>query len=474
MSNDDGNNNKVGVDFGTASGPTIKAERREERPVHISIVMDATKSREMSIENAKTDFAKQMQRLKEITQSVSSLENLHISLFSFGETGSTYHGIFDDPTEVSAAFDQIECTGAPTQICSTLQHAQDLVLEHGLVPIDAALVIGDTADSGRMTNLNKEHPNFFRDTHQNLRETGVEFGAPIITMLDETDLRDGVGTHWFDKPAMQELSESSGVFGCPIDHDADITFTDYVAAVAAIRSGPEAVQELQESGLVGEKAWSQFSQATQETIHRPAKVIYRDMYPYRHCQSMRDIQEGLDGNRRRITFWGALGSTLAAAGLACCLLKNCNDGTVEAISTSSIETNFDSFSESGRLTFNEVNKPVNFEQNSAQVTEHFALQLDELGKYLEENPDEFNRLIITGHTSTEGTEHYNSDLSFNRAQAVVNYLNEYFEIPFTLEARGAGESTPRFTGDYANDGTLLDSDKAAANRRVVFESVLGR
>ena len=489
--------NRVSVEFDEVSDPTVIAERRSDDPISIAVVMDATKSRESNIESSKIDFESQMRRLKQIVEEVSSLVNLQIGLFTFGENGPVAYGFSHDPMNTAQIFNDIECTQAPTQICSTLYEVKNFADAYD-VSVDAALVIGDSVDSGRVEEF-KNNPNIFPDTLKNLGETGLNFGAPIITMLDETELRDGEGTHWFDRNAMQQLSESSGVQGCPVDHDTDITFVDYVASVAAMRVGPEAVRELKDSGLVNEEVWESFPEKTQDTIYKPdpIRIIYQEI-PSLGEDLILENQRLILGNRRRITGWGLLTSTLAAAGLACCILRGCADDSTTPVvmpvpaepvincgcdtglvETDDIPEEALDFDESGRITFNEashnqVNQQVNFERDSDTISPSFEMQLNQLGELLERNPGGFDGLIITGHTSTLGTEEYNLELSLRRAQSVVDYLEANFEISFPLEARGAGESEPIFMGDYTADDVLIDSTKAEANRRVVFQAVLGR
>ena len=69
---------------------------------------------------------------------------------------------------------------------------------------------------------------------------------------------------------------------------------------------------------------------------------------------------------------------------------------------------------------------VNFEFDSANLTEGAQGHLDLLGEVLAEQ--DTIRISLEGHTDQTGTESYNKDLSFNRAEAVKNYLVENFTI----------------------------------------------
>ena len=69
------------------------------------------------------------------------------------------------------------------------------------------------------------------------------------------------------------------------------------------------------------------------------------------------------------------------------------------------------------------------------------------------------RLSIEGHTDSDGTEEHNSELSQNRANAVVNYLVRKYGVDANrLEAKGWGESKPIDSNDTA--------EGKANNRRV--------
>lgn len=68
-------------------------------------------------------------------------------------------------------------------------------------------------------------------------------------------------------------------------------------------------------------------------------------------------------------------------------------------------------------------------------------------------------ITIIGHTSTEGTESYNQDLSERRAQAVVDSLVERGFDPEIISAEGRGETEPLVSPE-------LDETARSLNRRV--------
>lgn len=82
---------------------------------------------------------------------------------------------------------------------------------------------------------------------------------------------------------------------------------------------------------------------------------------------------------------------------------------------------------------------VNFELNSAELRPGSEPVLDDLHEGLEGTE---GIVTIEGHTSTEGTDENNFDLSQRRAQAVVDAVVERGLDESSLEAVGKGESEP--------------------------------
>lgn len=104
---------------------------------------------------------------------------------------------------------------------------------------------------------------------------------------------------------------------------------------------------------------------------------------------------------------------------------------------------------------------VNFQYNSADLTEEGARQTEELGKalrtILEENQG--SKFILVGHTDMFGSEQYNLSLSKDRAESVRAYLNRSFpDLAGSLRAEGAGKRYPLFD--------TSDEESQKLNRRV--------
>ena len=100
---------------------------------------------------------------------------------------------------------------------------------------------------------------------------------------------------------------------------------------------------------------------------------------------------------------------------------------------------------------------VNFDVNSAEIlAESDQVLADLFDRLIAEGA---SQVSIVGHTSTEGTDDYNMDLSERRAQAVVNDLvGRGFEAG-NLSAVGMGESEPLLSPDPTETARSL-------NRRV--------
>ncbi len=109
--------------------------------------------------------------------------------------------------------------------------------------------------------------------------------------------------------------------------------------------------------------------------------------------------------------------------------------------------------ETGRI----VTHGILFDSDSYVIKGESFKTLKDIGQLLED--DASLRLSIEGHTDSDGSEEHNTELSQNRAKAVVNYLAQNYGISADrLEARGWGESKPIDTNDTA--------EGKANNRRV--------
>ncbi len=102
---------------------------------------------------------------------------------------------------------------------------------------------------------------------------------------------------------------------------------------------------------------------------------------------------------------------------------------------------------------------ITFELNSADLKEEAYPILDQLVKFLKQNPD--IKVEISAHTDDLGSEQYNLKLSLRRANSVVEYLKEHGISPDRMIAIGYGESRPLVPND--------SDEHRAMNRRVEFK-----
>lgn len=102
---------------------------------------------------------------------------------------------------------------------------------------------------------------------------------------------------------------------------------------------------------------------------------------------------------------------------------------------------------------------IYFDTDKAVIKDKSVATMDEIAKMLKQNPKE--KILIVGHTDTEGTFEYNQKLSDKRAKAVVQMLVEKYGISLKrLHAAGASYACPA-----ASNSTEEGREK---NRRVVL------
>ena len=99
-----------------------------------------------------------------------------------------------------------------------------------------------------------------------------------------------------------------------------------------------------------------------------------------------------------------------------------------------------------------------FEFNKTELLPESYIELDKIAAFMIEN--NINRIEISGHTDSEGSDAYNQKLSEGRAKAVVDYLISRGVHPVSMEAAGYGKTRPVDTN--------LTEEGRAKNRRVEF------
>jgi outer membrane protein OmpA-like peptidoglycan-associated protein len=120
-----------------------------------------------------------------------------------------------------------------------------------------------------------------------------------------------------------------------------------------------------------------------------------------------------------------------------------------------------SLSDSGFDDLPSVDLQINFEYDSAVLTQEGRDQADKLGKALEHlrEGDRQAKFVILGHTDMYGGEQYNLSLSKDRAETVKVYLTQNFPVlNGSLRTQGAGMRYPI--------SETLDEQSQRFNRRV--------
>ena len=114
------------------------------------------------------------------------------------------------------------------------------------------------------------------------------------------------------------------------------------------------------------------------------------------------------------------------------------------------------------LTIPKVKALIHFDYNSPHLRAESYDLLNEVGKALLSPELQHKNIIINGHTDSDGPEDYNRYLSFQRANAVKDYLTGACNVPAKrLKLRGYGESMPLKLNDCPENKQI--------NRRVEFE-----
>ena len=83
---------------------------------------------------------------------------------------------------------------------------------------------------------------------------------------------------------------------------------------------------------------------------------------------------------------------------------------------------------------------IYFETNKATLTQAGRDMIDQNAEAIKQWGEA--KILVTGHADSRGSEQYNLDLSFHRAQAVRDYLISKGIEPTRLITRGLGEARP--------------------------------
>jgi len=112
--------------------------------------------------------------------------------------------------------------------------------------------------------------------------------------------------------------------------------------------------------------------------------------------------------------------------------------------------------------FTGVVQGIFFDQNKATIRPQSSPVLGKAGKVFAQFPSV--NIEISGHTSSEGEEAFNQQLSLDRAKAVKDWLIQSGTAPERITIRGAGPSEP-----IADNETRAGREK---NRRIEFKILM--
>ncbi len=107
-----------------------------------------------------------------------------------------------------------------------------------------------------------------------------------------------------------------------------------------------------------------------------------------------------------------------------------------------------------------ADKVINFPSASAQLQEPALSFLKELGQFLRQHPEHWQKMDVEGHTDKKGKLDYNMKLSQDRADAVRKIIVDQDVDQAKVSAHGFGPTKPLKEGD--------SPDILALNRRVVM------
>lgn len=102
---------------------------------------------------------------------------------------------------------------------------------------------------------------------------------------------------------------------------------------------------------------------------------------------------------------------------------------------------------------------INFDSGKADIKPEYYSQLEEIAAVMNVRPN--IKVLIIGHTDSQGDDAANQALSERRANAVMNHLVNAGVDAFRLRALGKGESEPTASNDTAQG--------RAENRRIEFQ-----
>jgi len=112
-----------------------------------------------------------------------------------------------------------------------------------------------------------------------------------------------------------------------------------------------------------------------------------------------------------------------------------------------------------------LNSEIRFAKNSADLLPESTGVLMKIASALKDSKVATQKIQINGHTSTEGDDAYNEDLSRRRAETVLGFLETECQVPKDrFSVCGFGKSMPLILPDNTEE-------ERTYNRRVEFENI---
>ncbi len=172
-----------------------------------------------------------------------------------------------------------------------------------------------------------------------------------------------------------------------------------------------------------------------------------------------DLDQGIEVAPKKLSPTGTFEFDLINNSKYLLIIQSSQFFRIEQIFTMKGNTDISKYTESisSRMEF----KSIEFDNESAELKPTMYGDLDKLAQFLLDNPD--FKLRISGHTDSRGTPEYNLDLSRRRAQAIMDYIVYFGNVPRArIEAEGYGSTQPIVPVER----TDLDRQ---LNRRVEFQ-----
>ena len=171
-----------------------------------------------------------------------------------------------------------------------------------------------------------------------------------------------------------------------------------------------------------------------------------------------DLENGIEVAPRRLSQDGSFKFDLINNSNYLLIIQSSEFFRIEEFFTLMGNMEINKFTESisSRMEF----QSIEFDLESAEIKPSMFSDLDKISQFLLDNPD--FKLRISGHTDSYGSADYNLELSKQRAESILDYIEYFGNIPRArIEAEGYGSSQPIVE-------ELTDEDRQM-NRRVEFE-----